>query len=66
MTFWLIVLGIIAFVLLLAWRHDRRRKGGVRGDIWKRTDQATGMNVGKGEAAGKSPVPGMKDLPFGF
>lgn len=29
MVFWSIVLGVIAFVLLLGYRHDRRRKGQV-------------------------------------
>lgn len=32
MTFWLIVLGVIATILVLAYRHDRRRKGQV-GDL---------------------------------
>jgi hypothetical protein len=35
MTFWLIVLGMIAVVLMISWRHDRRRKGQV-GDLTRR------------------------------
>lgn len=61
MTFWSIVLGLIAVVLLLAWRYDRRRGASVRTDIWNRTDQATAINIGKGQQAAKSPVSGLNE-----
>lgn len=64
MTFWLIVGGVIAVVLLISWRHDRRRRGSVRGDIWKRSDQATGENLGKGLEAGHSPGGGANYSPY--
>jgi len=65
MTFWLIVLGIVAVALLLAWRHDRRHGHRTRTDLWQRTDQATGVNMGKGQQAEKSAVSGLNRLPFG-
>jgi len=36
MVFWSIFLGIIAVVLLLAWRSDRRRRGSVGADLHQR------------------------------
>ena len=65
MTFWLIVLGIVAVVLLLAWRFDRRHGNSVRGDIWRRTGQATSMNLGRGQQAEKNAASGLNKLPFG-
>ena len=37
----------------------------LRGDIWKRTDQATGMNIGRGQDAGKGPTTGIGGPPYG-
>jgi hypothetical protein len=63
MEFWSIVLGIIAVVLLLAWRSDRKRKGRIRSDIWKRTDTLTGQNMFKGQDAEQGVTRGINQFP---
>lgn len=60
MVFWSIVLGVIAVVLLLGWRHDRRRKGQLA-DVVRRTGvprrYVTGAELYQELGAGRNGEP---------
>jgi hypothetical protein len=59
MTFWLVVTAVVAVVLALAWRSDRRRRG--RADRRIETDVA--INQGRAGEFRRPDAPGAGTTP---
>ncbi|RNL65344.1 hypothetical protein EFK50_05135 [Nocardioides marmoriginsengisoli] len=58
--FWMIVLAVIALVMLVAWRHDRRRSGSLR----EVSGTRRAVTEGEIQSHSPSPLPGP-DAPMG-
>ena len=62
MVFWAIVLGIIAVVLLVSWRYDRRRRRQIPIDMGRRINSAIDVNMFKAQDAEQGAVPSTRGI----